>query len=70
MVDTFFQVGDFSVEIDAHAKDASGVGQGLCDIPQYALRDVAAVVEKRQEGQHNAREDHGDGRAILNPVFA
>ena len=33
MIDTFLEVGEFGLEIDAHAEDASGVGQGLCHIP-------------------------------------
>ncbi len=71
--DLFFRpalkVTEFGLEIDADAEDTPGIGERLRDIPEYAFADVAIIPEKRQEGQDDARYNHGDGRAILNPIF-
>jgi hypothetical protein len=46
-VDPALVVTEFGSEIDTDAKDASSVGKSLSDVPEYALRDIAIVAEKR-----------------------
>jgi len=54
LLEARLKIAQFGFEIDTDAKNASGVGKSLCDIPQNALRNVAVIIEERQKRQYDS----------------
>ena len=60
---------EFRLYVYAHPEYASGIDDGLRDIPEDSVGDVISVEEEAEEGEDYAAREHDTRRGVLYDVF-
>ena len=68
-INLIFNFVELTSNVRRNAEYCSGKCNALSHVPEYFDLYLVVIEEEAEERQDNARYEHPNGRAILNPLF-